>query len=97
MDIIELHQRVHDRIVKSGGTEHTTDAIMWMVRAALASKGARIAKLEDENQKLRGDLEHATVLVYGSTMDNYVRPLRPLLRQPCRPRPHPATRARRPR
>lgn len=52
MDIIYLHEQVHDRIVNGDNTERTTDAVMWLVRAALADKG-------QELNTLRADLDHA--------------------------------------
>jgi hypothetical protein len=52
MDIIYLHEQVHDRIVNGDNTERTTDAVMWLVRAALADKDRTL-------NTLREDLDHA--------------------------------------
>lgn len=59
MDIIELHERVHARIIKAGATERTTDAVMWIVRAALRTKDVRIAELEAQNENLQRQLDTA--------------------------------------
>lgn len=52
MDSRELHSLVHNHITKGGGTERTTDAVMWVVRAALRDKDVRIHELEAEREKL---------------------------------------------
>lgn len=59
MDIIELHEQVHARIIKAGATERTTDAVMWIVRAALRTKDVRITELEGENELLQRQLDTA--------------------------------------
>ncbi|QVJ00376.1 hypothetical protein KGD82_16580 [Nocardiopsis eucommiae] len=59
MDITELHQRVDDHITRvPGATERTTDAVMWVVRAALRNRDNRITALAEENQRLRAALDH---------------------------------------